>query len=129
MKPRGDAGFTVIEVLMAVALMAIALSGIAMTGIVSMQADTRGHLASAATTLAQAKLDQLRNTLRDDAEWDEGAHQENALDENGESVTGGPFRRRWNVELDYNGKPDLARVTVDVMWDGGGPVTLSALYW
>jgi len=33
------------------------------------------------------------------------------------------------VELDYNGKPDLARVTVDVMWDGGGPVTLSALYW
>ena len=129
MKPRADAGFTIIEVLMAVAIMAIALSGVAMTGIVSIQADTRGHLASAATTLAQGKLDQLRNTLRDDGDWDEGVHQENALDENGQSVTGGPFRRRWNVALDYNGKPDLARVTVDVTWDGGGPVTLSALYW
>ena len=128
MRPR-EAGFTIIEVLMAVAIMAIALSGIALTGIVSMQADTRGHLASAATTLAQAKLDQLRNTLRDDPEWSEGAHQENSLDENGNSVAGGPFQRRWNVDLDYNSQPDLARVTVDILWDGGGPVTLSALYW
>jgi prepilin-type N-terminal cleavage/methylation domain-containing protein len=129
MKRRRDDGFTIIEVLMAVALMAIALSGVAMTGIVSMQADTRGHLASAATTLAQAKLDVLRNTQRDQPEWEEGTHQENDLDENGDSVTGGPFRRRWTVVLDYNEKADLARVTVDVLWDGGGPVTLSALYW
>jgi prepilin-type N-terminal cleavage/methylation domain-containing protein len=128
MKPR-DAGFTIIEVLMAVTIMAIALSGIALTGIVSMQADTRGHLASAATTLAQGKLDQLRNTPRDEPDWSEGAHQEDHLDENGNSVTGGPFQRRWTVDLDYNSQPDLARVTVDVVWDGGGPVTLSALYW
>ena len=128
MKPR-DAGFTIVEVLMAVAIMALALSGIAFTGITSMQADTRGHLASAATTLAQGKLDQLRNTLRDDEDWGEGTHQENGLDENGNSVTGGPFQRRWTVDLDYNSQPDLARVTVDILWDGGGPVTLSALYW
>ena len=128
MTPR-NAGFTIVEVLMAVAIMAIALSGVALTGIVSMQADTRGHLASAATTLAQAKLDQLRTTLRDDADWSEGVHTENGLDENGEAVTGGPFQRRWDVVLDYNSQPDLARVTVDILWDGGGPVTLSALYW
>ena len=129
MKRRRDGGFTIIEVLMAVALMAIALSGIAMTGIVSMQADSRGHLASAATTLAQAKLDELRNTMRDAPDWTEGPHQENNLDENGISVAGGRFTRHWNVDLDYNSKPDLTRVTVDVLWNDGGPVTLSALYW
>ena len=129
MKRRRDDGFTLIEVLMAVALMAIALSGIAMTGIVSIQADSRGHLASAATTLAQAKLDELRNTMRDEADWTEGAHQENHLDENGVSAAGGRFQRHWTVDLDYNQKADLARVTVDVLWDDGGPVTLSALYW
>ena len=122
-------GFTIVEVLMAVALMGLALSGIAMTGIVSMQADTRGHMASAATTLAQAKLDELRNMLRDEPDWAEGVHQENHLDENGQPVTGGPFERRWNVELDYNNQDDLSRITVDVMWEGGGPITLSALSW
>jgi prepilin-type N-terminal cleavage/methylation domain-containing protein len=129
MTPRRDAGFTIIEVLMAVALMGLALSGIALTGIVSMQADTRGHLASAATSLAQAKLDEMRNMLRDEPDWTDGVHQENHLDENGESVTGAPFTRRWTVEYDYNAQDDLSRVTVDVLWDGGGPVTLSALYW
>jgi prepilin-type N-terminal cleavage/methylation domain-containing protein len=128
MRRRRD-GFTVVEVLVAVALMAVALSGIAMTGIVSMQADSKSHLASAATSLAQAKLDELRNTQRNMPAWEEGTHQENHIDENGDSVTGGPFRRRWTVDLEYNQKADLARVTVDVLWDGGGPVTLSALYW
>lgn len=129
MSRRRDGGFSIIEVLMAVALMAVALSGIAMTGIVSMQADTKGHLASAATTLAQAKLDELRNMQRDAPDWEEGTHQENSVLESGETGTGGPFRRRWTVDLDYNSQTDLARVTVDVLWDGGGPVTLSALYW
>jgi len=129
MRRRRD-GFTIIEVLIAVALMAIALSGIAMTGIVSIQADTRGHLASAATSLAQAKLEELRNTKRDQPAWVEGSHQENHLDEYGQSVTGGEFTRHWSVDLDYNNKPDLARVIVDVTWDGGGgPVTFAALYW
>jgi len=122
-------GFTIIEVLIAVALMSIALSGVAMTSIVSMRADTTGHLASAATTLAQTKLEQLRNMPRDEADWDEGTHQEYSLDENGLSASGNPFTRRWTVDLAYNNQPDLARVTVDVMWSGGGPVTLSALYW
>jgi prepilin-type N-terminal cleavage/methylation domain-containing protein len=128
MKRRRD-GFTIIEVLIAVALMSIALSGVAMTGIVSMRADTTGHLASAATMLAQTKLDELRNMQRDEADWAEGTHHEYNLDENAVSSTGNPFTRRWVVDLGYHNQANLARVTVDVMWDGGGPVTLSALYW
>lgn len=128
MKRRRD-GFTIIEVLIAVALMSLALSGVAMTGIVSLRADTTGHLASAATTLAQTKLDELRNLQRDEADWTEGTHNEYHLDENGVSATGNPFTRRWVVDLGYHNQADLARVTVDVMWSGGGPVTLSALYW
>jgi len=128
MKRRRD-GFTIIEVLIAVALMSIALSGVAMTGIVSLRADTTGHLASVATTLAQTKLEQLRNMQHDEADWTEGTHQEYNLNENGVSATGSPFTRRWVVDLQYHNQPDLARVTVDVMWSGGGPVTLSSLYW
>jgi prepilin-type N-terminal cleavage/methylation domain-containing protein len=129
MKRRRRDGFTIIEVLIAVALMSIALSGVAMTGIVSMRADTTGHLASAATTLAQTKLDELRNMQRDEPDWSEGTHNEYNLNENGVSASGSPFTRRWVVDLGYNNHADLARVTVDVMWSGGGPVTLSALYW
>lgn len=127
---RRREGFTVIEVLVAVTLMAIALSGITLTGVVSMRADTKSHRASAATALAQAKLEELRNMQRDAADWTEGPHSEPGLDERG-AATGGPFARQWNVDLGYNGHADLARVTVTVSWDGDASqsVTLSALYW
>jgi prepilin-type N-terminal cleavage/methylation domain-containing protein len=128
---RARAGFTIVEVLVAMTLMAIALSGITMTGIVSVRADTRSHRASVAAALAQAKLEQLRNTERDAADWLEGPHSEPSLDEHGASVTGGTYSREWEVVPGYNGHAGLARVTVRVSWagEGSGAVTLSSLYW
>lgn len=128
---RRDAGFSFVEVLVAVALMGIALAGITMTGVVSMRADTKSHLGSAATSLAQARLDDLRTTQRNDTAWQEGTHTQTGVNEQGQSGTGGPFTRAWVVDLDYQNKAELARVTVTVSWNEGGPqsVTLSSLYW
>lgn len=126
-----ERGFTVIEALVVVTLMAVAFSGVAVSGIVAVRADTKSHLESAATALAQARLDQLRTLPHDHSAWTAGDHTEEQLAENGTSQTGGLFTRRWAVELDYNGHDALSRVTVTVAWNEGQErsVTVSSLYW
>ncbi len=125
------AGFTVIEVLVAITVMAIALSGIASTAVMTMRADTRGHQTSAATVLAQAKLEKLRAIPRSSSEWTEGSHLEAGLNEAGQPSASGRFSRQWMVDHDYNSQPDLDRVTVTVSWNDGRThaVVMSALYW
>ena len=73
---RREAGFTLIEVLVALTVMAIALSGVAMMSSSTMIADTSGRQQVAATTLAQEKLEQLRSLRRSDSTWDAGVHSE-----------------------------------------------------
>ncbi len=57
---RNANGFTLIEALVAVAVMAIVVSGLASMGVTTIQADTQSRRVSAATALAQAKLEELR---------------------------------------------------------------------
>jgi prepilin-type N-terminal cleavage/methylation domain-containing protein len=124
---RREAGFTLVEVLVALAVLAIAFSGIAMMGSSTMSADSHGRQQSAATLLAQAKLEELRALRRSDPAWDAGSHSEAGLFEDGSSG-GGLYTREWVVEEDYNGHANLSRVTVSVSWYNG-EVTLSSLYW
>lgn len=124
---RCERGFTLIEVLVAIVVMAISLTGVAMMSSSTMVADTSGRQQVAATLLAQEKLEQLRSLRRSDDDWDTGTHSESGLDEDGTSG-GGPYTREWEVEEDYNGRNNFARVTVVVSW-GNGEVVLSSLYW
>ena len=122
---RNERGFTLIEVLVAVALMAIALAGIATMGISSMQADTLSNRQSAATALARAKLEKLRVLRRSNAEWANGSHgPETVFAGNSE------FQQEWEVVRNYVGAGGvtfngLARVTVWVSWDDGSPQEVS----
>ena len=120
-------GFTLVEVLVALAVMAIGLTGVAMMSSSTIVADTGGRQQVAATTLAQEKLEKLRSLRRSDSDWTAGIHTEYGLYDDGTSG-GGPYTREWDVVEDYNGNENLSRVTVTVTWDGG-TVNLAALYW
>ncbi len=126
MRHSGD-GFTLTEVMVAIALMALVLTGIASMGITTISSDTYSSRESAATALAQAKLEELRLLRRAHADWAAGVHSQTGLAEDGQ-LDGGPYDREWRVETDYNGFPNLSRVTVTVSW-ADGEVSLSSLYW
>ena len=122
-------GFTLIEVLVAMSLIALVIVGLTSMGVTTIQADTHSRRQSVATSLAQAKLEDLRVLRRSNADWAAGSHSETGLQEDGSS--GGAYTREWEVETDYNTYKRLSRVTVTVSWDDGtsGSVSVSSLYW
>jgi prepilin-type N-terminal cleavage/methylation domain-containing protein len=124
---RDASGFTLIEVLVAISLMAVAILGLSSMGATTMKADTQSHHMSAATALAQAKLEQLRVLPRSHLAWTAGSHSETGLWEDGSS--GGPYTRQWQVVRKYNGYSGLDRVTVTVSWGNGAhSVSLASLF-
>jgi prepilin-type N-terminal cleavage/methylation domain-containing protein len=124
---RHDArGFSLIEVLVAISIMALVMTGLTSMGVTTIQADSHSHRQSAATNLAQAKLEDLRVLRRSHADWAAGMHSGTTVEADGVEYT-----REWEVEMDYNTYKQLARVTVTVSWDNGtsGSVSVSSLYW
>lgn len=128
---RRAAGFTIVEVMVALVLTSIAFSGIAMTTVMTMRVNAKGQRVSSATTLARAKLEELRTVSHGDPAWTAGTHVETHLDDAGATAAPGAYTRRWTVEPNWNGRPRLSRVTVVVAWQEAveRSVSLSQLYW
>ena len=125
------AGFSLVEVLVAISLMALVIAGLASMGVNSIQADTHSRLQGAAAVLAQNKLDELHILRRTDPAWAAGEHSEYAFDcDKAPSCEEGgtEYLREWEVQTKYNNYNRLSRVTVTVSWDNGS-VSFSSLYW
>src|SRR2546427_6721333 len=123
---KRDGGFTLIEVLVAISIMALVLAGLTSMGVTTIQADTHSRRQSVAVSWAQAKLEDLRVLRRSNGDWTSGFHSGTT-----EEKDGAEYTREWEVEMNYNGYQQLARVTVTVSWDDGtsGSVSVSSLYW
>jgi len=102
------AGFTLLEVLVAMSILALVMSGSAAMTVSTIRADTQSRYQSAAQVLAQEKLQTLRLLRRTNADWASGDHSEYVAED------GVTYFREWTVETDYNGNTGLSRVTVTV---------------
>jgi len=124
-------GFTLIEVLVAIAIATIGLFGLSMMQGTAIQGNSFARKMTQATIIAQQKLEQLQSADLDpddvtvgplavtkNPEWKE----EPPLDENGHESNRGIFTRRYKIEANDEDAPFSRLVTVTVSWkekDGG----------
>jgi prepilin-type N-terminal cleavage/methylation domain-containing protein len=110
--PRSIAGFTMIEVMVAVLLSAIATSGIIGLYLAATRSSGFSRHTTEATVLAQDGLERLRTQP-----LAIGTNTVPNLDEHGVVVVGGLFTRQ-DVVADTT--PDFADMTVTVAWTEDG---------
>lgn len=116
-----QAGFTMIEVMIAVLLTAIAVVGV--IGLYRVQTRSSGYsrYATEASVLAADKLETLRTTVLP------ASGSETGVDARGKVGVGGPYTRTWTVTQPVTTQWNLR---VDVAWNDDGntrTVTLHAI--
>jgi type IV pilus assembly protein PilV len=110
-------GFTLIEVLIAMAIFSIGILAVASMQLWNTKNNTTGNITTLATLLARDQMEQLKNvsdvtTLASDAD------PNNPIDENGNP--GGIFTRSWVVTNPLGGSA-TRQIQVTVSWTKGGP--------
>jgi prepilin-type N-terminal cleavage/methylation domain-containing protein len=96
-------GFSLIEVMQAMALAALSLVGVSSLLLTTVHANTRAHAISAAATAAQAKIEELRSI----------PVAELACGSDEATESGAPYRRTWTVSAGPTADSRLVAVRVD----------------
>ena len=114
-RPSGRAGFSVIELMVALAVLGIGIIGLANVFPLGSQTQVKDRLRTSGADLAQQKLEQLRLETWTDADLTDGTHPTSS----GETLTlqdEGIFNRYWIVETQTGTFSDMKKVTVRVRW-------------
>ncbi len=120
---RRDAGFSIIEVLVALVLLGLGILSLASLFPLGSQTQLRDRLRTSATDLAQQKMEQLRMQTWSDTDLTVGTHP----DANGETLAladEGTFVRYWIVEAQTGSFQDMKKVTTRVVWTYQRPDTI-----
>ena len=125
----GEAGFTLIEVLIGISIFAIGLLAVARMQMLSVRNTTVGNLTSQATMLANQKMEEVKMTPFDDL-----VANEVETDIDGDGNAGGIFTRTTTIAA-VTGTPawstDVREVQVQVQWNaahgGNRTFTLNSL--
>jgi type II secretion system protein I len=116
MLSKKNRGFTLIEVLIAMAIFAIGILAVASMQLSNTKNNTTGNITTQATMLARQKLEELK-TVGDVTTLSNGTDPNNPLDAEGN--TGGIYNRQWNVSNPLGGNTSR-RIAVTVSWDRRG---------
>ncbi len=121
-------GFTLVEVLAALAVFGIVAAGLAANTMAVVRSNRVSNELSMATTLAQDQVEQLRALDPDTnpAVLAAGTHADpnNPITVGG--APGGQFARQWSVTRD-SPVPGLSTVTVSVSWSDGPQRTVQVI--
>jgi Tfp pilus assembly protein PilV len=109
---RGDAGFSLVEALVAAGLLAIISLGFAMGADRAVRFNVYSRSVTAATTLAQAKLEELSSKVTSDAQLTSGNHNDASNPLTAEATAGGIYTRTWVVT---NDTPTTGLKTIQVL--------------
>lgn len=107
---NGSAGFTLLEVLIAMFILAFGLLAIAQMQVTAIRGNAFSNRTTTALTLAQDKIEELSGLSFDNHQLAAGDHPAGA-DPNPDLS---PYTRRWNIVNGLNTKT----VTVTVTWPG-----------
>ncbi len=113
-------GFTLVEVLAALAIFGIVSAGLALNSVAAVRHNRVSHALSAATALAQDQIEQLRalDPNTNPAALTAGTHTDAANPITALGTPGGRFTRQWAVTRD-SPIAGTATVLVTVSWTDG----------
>src|SRR5207245_2848948 len=116
-RPRARSrGFSLLDALAGVTFIAVAILGLSAAS-VSVTRNSKGaDSTSAATALAQQKLEQLRSMPLLATELNPGIYYDSGNKLKADGTTGGTFDRSWTVSEKDIPRPGLKTVTVTVGW-------------
>lgn len=108
-------GFTLIEVLIAIAVFSIGILAVASMQLFNTKNNTTGNIMTQATMLARAQIEQLKNAA--DVTTLANGSDPSLIDENG--APGGIFARSWTVTNPLGGNA-TRQIQVTVNWNRRG---------
>lgn len=111
-----SSGFTIVEVMIALVVLSIAFLGLNSTLLAVIDTNNFSRRMMTATTLAQDKLEELKNLPYDALAAGESKDPQNPLTPTG--AVGGSYTRVWQVTLDAP-DPGTKTVAVTVTWRAG----------
>ena len=116
---KANHGFTLIEVLIAIAVFSVGILAVASMQLVNTRNNTTANIMTQATMLARAQMEQLANSdIATSADLTPGTHADanNPIDENG--AAGGIYTRTWTVAAGSG--PSSREIEVRVNWNRRG---------
>jgi len=119
-RTRGERGMSLVEVLMSVSIFGIVASGATVGTIASVRGNTSSRMQAAASSLIQAKVEQLRSydPAVNQLDFLSGTHTDLGNPLTGSGGTGGKFKRYWTVTRNVP-SVGMAEVVVQVNYNDG----------
>ncbi len=112
---HGENGFTIMEVMIALAIFAIGILGVAHLHIRSTSGNTSSRTITEGTTFAVDRVEQLMTLPYDDSAWDAGTYNAAVTG----SDSGETYSLTWSITED-NPVPNTKQVAVRATWDDQG---------